>query len=167
MAEKETIFSSKMKYKGIFSFQNFYKFCYNWVIDELDLDINEDKYKETITGDSKEIEVKWTGKKDVTDFFQVKIEFAFIARALTQIEIMQDNTKVKTNKGIIEVKIKGILVSDYKGKFELSAFKKFLRGIYEKWVISSRIDQLKTKLANDCDDFLSQAKAYLDLEGKR
>ena len=42
-----------------------------------------------------------------------------------------------------------------------------MRGVYEKWVIPSRIEQFEEKLISDCDEFLSQAKAYLDLEGKR
>ena len=34
-------------------------------------------------------------------------------------------------------------------------------------VISERIEQMQGKVAGDCDEFLSQAKAYLDLEGKK
>ncbi|MEK6847833.1 MAG: hypothetical protein AABX50_01770, partial [Nanoarchaeota archaeon] len=63
--------------------------------------------------------------------------------------------------------IKGILVRDYNGKFETTAFKKFLRSIYEKWVIPSSIDEYQAKIASDSDGFLNQAKAYLDLEGKK
>ena len=32
---------------------------------------------------------------------------------------------------------------------------------------TSRIDAMEDKLAGGCDEFLGQAKAYLDLEGKR
>jgi hypothetical protein len=71
------------------------------------------------------------------------------------------------NEGSVKLSTKGILVRDYKGKFEMSAFNKFLRSIYEKWVIPARIEEFKDKIARDCDEFLNQAKAYLDLEGKR
>jgi len=63
--------------------------------------------------------------------------------------------------------MKGIISKDYDGKFETTAFKKFLRSIYEKWVILSRIEEFEGKIIKDSDEFLSQAKAYLDLEGKR
>jgi len=63
--------------------------------------------------------------------------------------------------------IKGTLVRDYDGKFETTAFRKFLRAIYEKWVIASRITEYEDKIAGACDEFLEQAKAYLDLEGKK
>ena len=71
------------------------------------------------------------------------------------------------NKGAIQISIKGNLIRDYQGKFETTAFNKFLRSIYEKWVISSRIDHYEDKIISECDEFLSQAKAYLDLEGKK
>ncbi len=167
MAEKETVFSSKIKYDGIFSFKDFYLFCYEWLRDETGLKINEDKYVEKISGDSKNIEIEWSGDKEVTDYFKFEAKIKFRILGLTQVEVNKQGVKIKTNKGSIEVKMKGDLIRDYKGKFERDAFRKFLRAIYEKWVISSRVDQVGEKIAEDCDEFLNQAKAYLDLEGKR
>ena len=167
MAEKDTIFSSKIKYNGIFSFQDFYKFCHDWLKEETGLDIAENKYSEKLSGDSKNIDVEWTGTKKVTDYFKFEVKVTMKIIGLTRVEIKQDNKKINTNKGSAEVSIKGIMVKDYEGKFETSAFNKFLRGIYEKWIIKSRIEQFEAKLFGDCDEFLNQAKAYLDLEGKR
>lgn len=167
MVEKETIFSSSVKYIGIFSFKDFYKFCYEWLTEETDLDISEDKYKERLKGDSKEIEIKWTGSKKLTDYFKFEMEVKFHVLDLTEVEMVKGNTKFKTNKGEVKVSIKGILIRDWQGKFERSAYRKFLREIYDRWVIPSRIEQLEDKIIGDCDEFLSQAKAYLALEGKR
>lgn len=167
MAEKDEIFSSKIQDTGIFLFSDFYRFCYEWLVDETDLKISENKYAEKLEGDSKKIDVEWTGKKKVTDYFQFEIKVSFKITKLTNVEINQGNAKIKTNKGKVEVKVKGILVKDYEGKFETNAFKKFLRSIYEKWIIKSRIDQMEDKIIENCDEFLSQAKAYLDLEGKK
>ncbi len=167
MAEKDTIFSSKTKYKGIFSFKDFYIFCYDWLTDETDLDVAEVKYKEKIEGDSKNIFVEWVGEKKVTDYFKFQIKIKFQILALTEVEIQEGSTKIKTNKGTIEIKLQGILIRDYNGKFEQTAGKKFMRSIYEKWVIPSRIEEYESKIAEDCDEFLNQAKAYLDLEGKK
>ena len=167
MAEKDEIFSSKIQDTGIFLFSDFYRFCYEWLVDETDLKIIENKYSEKLEGDSKKIDVEWTGKKKVTDYFQFEIKVSFKITKLTNVEINQGNAKIKTNTGKVEVKVKGILVKDYEGKFETNAFKKFLRSIYEKWIIKSRIDQMEDKIIENCDEFLSQAKAYLDLEGKK
>ncbi len=167
MPEKDTIFSSKIKYDGIFSFPDFYKFCYDWLKDETGLDISENKYTEKLKGDSKELDIEWIGKREVTDYFKFEIEVKFKILNLKNVEIKQDNTKIETNKGSVEIKTKGTLVRDYKGKSERNFFQKFLRSIYEKWVITSRIREFEEKLVGDCDEFLAQAKAYLDLEGKR
>ena len=167
MTEKETIFDSKLKQTGIFNFNEFYNFCYTFLKDELNLDVAESKYSEKITGDSKEIKIKWEGVRKVTDYFRYNITIEYMISMLKDVEVAKGGGKIKTNSGIIEMKVKGTLERDYKGKFERNAFLKFLRSIYEKWVISARIDQFEEQLFGDCDEFLAQAKAYLDLEGKR
>ena len=165
--EKDTIFSSKVKHSGIFRFSDFYKFCYDWLVEESGLKVVEEQYAEKIKGTSKDIEIKWVGTKKVSDYFKFEIKVAFKIIGMEDVEVLQDKVKVRMNKGLIEVKISSTIIKDYQGKFEQNAFKKFLRGIYEKWVIPSRISQYETKLVGDSDEFLSQIKAYLDLEGKR
>lgn len=165
-AEKE-VFSSKVKYEGVFSFKDFYKFCHAWLLNEKDMEVLESAYSEKIKGDSKDVDVEWKYKKKKTDYFMFKGAVKFKIIGLKNVEVAQGGIKIKTNMGQIEASIKGILERDYDGKFETSAFKKFLRGIYEKWVIPSQISKYENDLATICDDFLGQAKAYLDLEGRR
>ncbi len=167
IGEKETVFSSTIKYVGVFSFADFYKFCYEWIKEEIGMDISETKYEEKLKGDEKEIVVVWEGGKELTDYFRFDAKVKFEIKALKNIEITQSGKKIKTNEGYVKLNIKGILARDYKGKFEMSAFNKFLRSIYEKWVIPARIEEYEGKIAGKCDEFLSQAKSYLDLEGKR
>jgi hypothetical protein len=167
MAEKDKIFSSKIKYNGIFDFAAFYKFCYDWLKEETGLSLSENKYAEKLSGDSKSITVDWTGTREMSDYFKFEAKISFSVSGLTTVEITQDGKKIKTNKGSIEIGINGTLLRDYKGKFEKTGFQKFLRGIYEKMVIAERIEQFSGKIVGDCDEFLSQAKAYLDLEGKK
>jgi len=167
MVEKDTVFSSSMKSSGIFPFSDFYQFCYDWLSDETGLNLSEEKYTEKLEGNSKNIDIKWSGTRKVTDYFKFEIKVEFQIRNMTNVEINQDNRKIKANKGSVQIKVKGVLIRDYEGKFETTAFNKFLRSIYEKWVITSRIEEFEEKLIGDCDEFLTQAKAYLDLEGKR
>lgn len=165
--EEETIFESKIKYNGIFSFKDFYQFCYDWLTGENDWEIQESEYSEKLAGDSKDIDVEWKFSKKVTDYFKFKGKVKFRILKLQNIEVVQGGAKVKTNSGSVEVKIKGILARDYQGKFDRSAYRKFLRSIYEKWIISSRINEFEARLISLCDTFLGQSKAYLDLEGRK
>lgn len=166
MAEKESLFSSQLKYVGIFSFKDFYQFCYDWLTDELGMEVMEEKYTEKIK-EGKDLEIKWVAEKDLTDYFRIQMKVGFKVFNLQKVEIVEDGAKIETNKGDIRLKVEGIIIRDYKGKFETTAFNKFLRGIYEKWVIPSRIEEFQAKIVGDSDEFLSQAKSYLDLEGTR
>src|SRR3989344_4371360 len=167
MAERDSVFSSKTTYNGFFSFSDFYNFCYSWLTEEIGLILTEKKYSEKLVGDAKTIEIKWEGFKEITDYFQMEVKVDFRIVNLTKVEINQGGIKVNTNKGSVEMTIVGVLSKDYKGKFETIATVKILRGVYEKWVIPSRIDEFQGKIAQECDEFLNQAKEYLDLEGKR
>ena len=168
MAEKETVFSSNTKYDGVFDFREFYRFCYDWLIEETSLDIiTESKYAEKIEGNTKNIDIEWKGSKEITDYFRFDVKVEFRILNLAKVELNKDGRKIKTNEGSVQVKIKGELVRDYKGKFEMNASRKFMRSIYEKWVIPSRIEEFEARIAGYCDEFLGQAKAFLDLEGKR
>ncbi len=167
MAEKETVFASKVGYTGVLSFKELYLFCYRWITEETGLDLMETKYSEKIVSKGKNLEIFWDGTKDLTDYFRFKARIEFWTYNMEDTEINDGGVKIKANKGKVEIKVKAELIRDYKGKFERDAFRKFLRSIYEKWVIPSRVDQFKSDIAADCDEFLNQAKAFLDLEGKR
>lgn len=167
MAEKDTIFESKMKSDGVFDFKGFYAFCYKWLSEETNLDVEEEKYIEKLKGDKKDVDIEWVGERKLTDYFKFEMKVKLETRNLAEVEIKQGNQKISTNKGSVEMKIKGILIRDYQGKFEKTGFLKFLRGIYEKWIIKSRVEEFEDKIFGNCDEFLEQAKAWLDLEGKK
>lgn len=167
MAEEEQVFSSKVKYDGIFTFKDFYKFCHDWLTEETNLsDFAEDKYGEKLSGDTKAIDVEWVGERKLSDYFKEKIKVKFQIRNMSQVKIKREGVEIDSNKGSNEVQVKGILVKDYQGKFEMTGFRKFLRATYEKYIIPSTVKALKAKVASDCEEFLEQAKAFLDLEGK-
>ena len=102
----------------------------------------------------------------MTDFFKFQVKVEIKIKNLKEVEVLKEGIKVKTNDGRLTIEVEGILIKDYEGKFETSGFLKFLRGVYEKWIIPSRIDEFSDKLTDICNNFLLQSKEYLDLEGK-
>ena len=167
MAEKDDVFSSEIKFVGNFNFKDFYQFCYEWIDNEIGIGVSETKYEEKIKGDEKEIQIEWEGDKKFTDYFKFEIKVKFTLRYLKDIEVNVGGKKVRMNNGEVKMKVKGTLIRDYAGKFESSGFSKFMRSVYEKWVITSRIDQFEDKIIDDCNDLIGQAKAYLDLEARK
>jgi len=164
MSEQDEIYASKISYKGIFNFKEFYQFCYNLLSEESGLDVSETEYSERIMGPTKSIAFKWVCTKEITDYFQYEIKIGFNVDGLSEVEINKGGAKVKTNQGKVDLKLSGSLVRDYDGKFETSSRMKIWRGIYEKWIISQRIEEFEGKLSEICDEFLGQAKSFLDLE---
>src|SRR3989344_1083216 len=165
MPEKEVIFSSKIKNTGPVDFKELYRFCYDWLREEANLVVVEEKYVEKLEPDSKNLDIKWSGFRKITDYFKYEIKVEWHIIGLKNIEIEKNGKKAKINTGSIEIKVKGVLIRDYEAKFEQSAGKKFARAIYEKWVIPARVEEYESKLIAECDEFLDQAKAYLALEG--
>ena len=168
MSEKDVIFKTKVNVKdGIYNYGDFYKFCYTWLTQEVGLgSFAERAYSEKVSGESKEVDVKWEGMKNISDYFRMEVKVTFKFLGLKKIEAVKDGTKIRTNQvSSTEMDVKGILVRDYKGKFETSGWSKFWRGVYERWVIPERIDQIEDKVSGELDEFVGQVKAYFALEG--
>ena len=78
MAEKDKLYKSKVKQTGVFNFNDLYEFLYDYLSDQ-NYDIFEDKYVEKLKGDSKDLEIKWTAKKSVSDYFAYEISAYWLA----------------------------------------------------------------------------------------
>jgi hypothetical protein len=123
MVEKEKVFSSKIKYSGLFTFSDFYRFCYEWLDQQTDLDVAEDQYAEKIKGDVKEIEFKWSGSRKVTDYFKFSVKVDFRIIGMKEVEVTKQGIKTKMNQGNVEVKMSGTLERDYQGITEILKYK--------------------------------------------
>jgi len=165
MPEKDKIISNKVKQDGVFDFKEFYKFCYTWLSDE-GYFVSEDKYAEKIIGDAKEIEIKWVAERKISDYFKFQIKIEWFITGMKNVEVEKMGKKVKMNKGTVEIKAAGYLIKDYEARWETSGFMKFLRGIYDQYLIKARIESYEDKLVGEIDDFLGEIKSFLMLEGK-
>ena len=169
MAEKDSIYSTSLKAKNVvFDFGEYYKFCYDWLMKEIILNSFAEKvYSEKISGDSKEVEVKWEGSKKISDYFRLDVKVEMRILGLKKVEVTKaDGSKKKADQAMEnKITIKGVLVRDYQGKFEKTPFLKFLRGMYERWIVPERINQVEAKIVGDLEEFTGQIKAYQALEG--
>jgi hypothetical protein len=166
MAELDTIYETKIKYTGLFSFNDLYNLLYDFLTD-YNYFVTEEGYTEKVRAEGKEIEVKWLCLKKVTDYFRYRIKITMRLFRLLEVEITKEGKKVKMNKGDLEIKFTAILERDYENKFEISPFHKFLRAVYEKYIIKNRIEQMEDKLVEETLTFVNNTKAYLELEAKK
>jgi hypothetical protein len=71
------------------------------------------------------------------------------------------------NKGSLEIKFKVYLEKDYENRWGATAFLKFLRGVYDNYVIRGRISDYEDKIIYEMNEITEQLKAFLVLEAKK
>ncbi|MEK6928785.1 MAG: hypothetical protein AABW65_02430 [Nanoarchaeota archaeon] len=167
MAIKEQIIKEKLENLGIFDFQGLYKFAHYWLKDEEGYGVTEEKYSEKVSGNAREISVKWKATKEVTDYFKIELSLEFEAKEMAEVEVEIDGEKKRMNKGKISIEIKGNLIKDHKNRWENGNFYIALRDIYDKYIIPGRIDELGKKVTSDVTSLKEEAKAFLELSAKR
>jgi len=166
MAEKKQQFKEAVKHIGFFHYRDVYAFCYGWLKDN-NYDVSEDEYTERLTSRGKEIIIKWVAKKKVSDYFRNIMEVRWHILYMEEAEVMREGKKFKTNKGEVKITVTGILERDYEENWSKSPLYKWMRGIYDKYIIRSTMDQYEDKVIEESDEFVEQVKAFLTLEGKK
>jgi len=166
MAEKQLTVKENLEYAGLFDFKTLYSFSHSWFKDAK-YGVNEEKYSEKIIGDKKNIVIEWLATKDVSDYFKFEHKIRFSLKDLVDVEVEIDGTKKKMNQGRISIDISGNIIKDKDSKWETSPFNKFMRDIYNKYVIPSRINELTGELTDDVRNFKEELKAFLELTGRR
>lgn len=166
MAEKDLILKEKMEYSGLFDFPELYKFLHS-LFKEEGYGVNEDKYEEKVAGQKRDIAVEWKATKDISDYFKEEYKVKIEIKEMTEVEVEIDSQKKKMHRGKLTLEISGNLIKDKDNKWETSAFNRFIRDVYNKYVIPSRVDARVGKVMEFARDFLEEAKTFLELSGKR
>lgn len=165
MAEKDEVFSGKVKNSGIFDFKELYRFCYVWLVDK-EYQVIEKEYTEKLGATGKEVVIKWSANRKISDYFRYVINTEWRILGMKDAEVEINGEKVTLNKGNTEIKAKAILIKDFEHRWENSGFLKFLRGVYDRYIIRGRISDYEDKLLEEVDEYLAEIKAFLAHEGR-
>ena len=166
MAEYDKIAATKVKHDGIFDFKEVYRFLYTLASD-LEYEIEERTYSEKNTVKGKEIEVHWIVKRKISDYFRFRIKVDWLILGMSEVEVTREGIKTKMNKGSLEINFTSFLEKDYENRWEASALMKFLRGLYDNYIIRGRILGYEDKILEEMNEQVEQLKAFLILEGKK
>lgn len=164
MVEKDKVWSGKLKQTGIVDFRELYKFAYDWLIDE-GYFVIEKEYNEKIKPSEKEVVLKWEAFRKISDYFRFYLKLSWRV-IMTPVEIEKDGKKIKAERAYVEIKIDGILEKDYEHRWENSGFLKFLRGVYDRYLVRGRIENYEIKLYEEIEEFRREVKGFLTLTGK-
>jgi hypothetical protein len=166
MAEKEEIIKEKMAHSGVFGFSDFYKYAHSWLKDE-DYGVAEEKYTEKVSGNERDISIEWKVTKQISDYLKTGWKIEFEVEKLTDVEVEIDGKKKKMNKGKVNIEIKAAIFKDPESKWESSPFNRFLRDIYNKYIIPKRLEDVEQRVISDVQEYKDALKSFLELTGKR
>ena len=167
MGEKETIIKEMILYAGLCDFRGCYSFMHDWFKDE-GYGVTEDSYTEKVKGDVKEIVVKWTIKKTVSDYYKAEIIVKISVQGMKDVEVEVDGTRKKMNQvDEIKIELKGILEVDHQNKWGKRSTSRFMKDLYHKYIVPERTDEMKGKIKDTIQDFKEEVKAFLELTGKK
>ena len=160
MAQKKDVYKATLKQVGYWSYKELYNMTFNWLKDH-DYDVQEDKYEDKSSADGKEIIIRWIGKKKVTDYFKYHIQLDWHILRMNDAEVEVDGKKIKMNKGEVKIEFKGTLIKDYEKRWQDKPVHKFLRSMYEKYIIREAIEEYENDLKDDTKEMIKDTKAFL------
>src|SRR3989344_6268907 len=137
MPEKDLIIKEKVEHTGLFDFPAFYSYAHSWFVNE-DYGVTEEKYSEKVSGNKRDLLIEWKASKKLSDYFKFEISVKYEISEMSEVEAEIDGKTKKMNKGKVSAEIKGLLVKDHESKWETSAFSKFMRDFYNRYIIQSR-----------------------------
>ena len=167
MSEKEQVIREKVQHQGIFDFKGFYGFAHDWLKEEKEYGVVEEKYNEKVSGNTRDIKIEWLASKLLIENFNIEIKIKFDIGDLADVEVEVDSERKKMNKGKVEVEIRGTIVKDPDSKWDKSPFSRFMRDTYNKYVIPGRINNVENRIKTDVINLKEELKAFMELSARR
>lgn len=157
----------KVGYSGIFDFDGLYLVIAQW-FKARKYWFHESTYKFKPGSEwGNEVEIKFKGEKNVTDFYMFEIEVYFHVWDMADVEVIQNGVKKKLTKGRMEIVISGDVTFDYQNKFTKSKFYERLYKFYIKFIVREKItDNVPDVLYYRMYKLQNLIKEYLDMQAK-
>lgn len=132
---KITIFKNRVIQEGPFDISLIYKTLKDW-FEKHNYTYSELENTTNFKPKGAEIKIKMKGEREVTEYYKFTINIAFL---ILETEKVKVKDKVM-DQGKLEAREDVTLEMDYKKKFEKSKFAKFIRFIYNNYIIKGQIE---------------------------
>lgn len=137
--------------KGEFDLEKVYKKAASWFPTRL-YDFTEKEHTHKDKPQGFEILIKFEGERKVDDYVKFHIHTTFLSIGYRE------------KKGYLKINIKAYLELDYRKRWEINFFTKFLRFIYNNYIIKHRIKTVyEGKLYSEMVEYTSIIKKELGL----
>jgi len=160
--QKLVIEGIEIGFEGVMNIKEIYKILDDWLNDN-NYDKNELVNVEYLRPEGKYIELVLEPNKKVSDYVKNIIKIKAVAKNVKDVEIEQDGKKKKMQEGNLSIMFRGILETDYEGRWEQKATIFFLRVLVDKYIYKFYTDRFESALAKDVREISTQAKSFLNL----
>lgn len=174
--ETQVIRQFSLNYKHVFSLEFLYKGIHEWLLEE---DYNgvsqsgehhdnwiEKLYLERMLGPGvKQIWIWWRCQKDFSPLVKFHLNIDYHLLGLTDHEVVVDGTKIKTNKGEVEVFVTAKMQLDgaeWNKHFFLK--NKLLQRFYLNRLYKRQLEYAEAELVKDAARLLGMVKQYLQMD---
>ena len=167
MSEKEQVIRERARHDGIFDFKGLYSFAHDWLKEEKRYGVVEERYNEKVSGNARDLMIEWKASKVLSDYFKLEIAMRFIISGMTEVEVEVDGQRKKMNKGRVEFDIRGALVKDPESKWDKAPVTRFMRDVYNKYVVPGRVFNMEMKVRTDVSSLKDELKAFMELSSRK
>lgn len=163
MLEKETIAKGlEIRYTGVADIDDLYETVKDWLNmmdygDEKKSFI-ESEFKQQIQGEARNMEIEWSSEKRIDPFVSFMINVRFNFKGIVDAEIKNEDRTIHTNRGDFRIWIDGVMIKDPENKWN-----DLIKGIYERFIIKSRLDNYRADLYNKVYALQKTIKGFFNL----
>ena len=162
IAEFEVEYDEVLKLKELY--KEMYEWAKGWGFESVGPGEPETLYMELVNDKGmRNQHIWWRFERVETKFAKFFLKIDFQTLAVSDIEIMVNGKKVKTQRGDIIIRVQGWLHLDYKGEWRNHPFlKHFLNWFIDRWY-KKEIDNHKRELWFEVYNLEDTIKQYLEL----
>jgi hypothetical protein len=159
-----------VKKHGLFQFEPAFKAISSW-FKAHSYEFIEKGHSEKVGSTGRTVESNWVAERKITDYVKFNVKVDVWLRDMTDVAMEKDGKKIKMNRGRIEFIFNADMEKNYADKYGESkfdehkgTFSNFLKEIYEKYIIKSKLSGFEDKLYNEVVDLADSINAGLEQE---
>lgn len=163
MAEVDfVVCKRKINYEGLFNCKELYK-----LMDEFfshrGYDKSEGKHAESVNPEGKYIEMEIRYYRKMSEYVQNVVDIKLIMSDLKEVEVKKDKSKIKLNKGKVQLILDGYLETDWQGTWEKKPVYYVIRTLASKYIFGPVTGKYKAELGDTVSQFCNEISSFLNL----
>lgn len=158
MAEEQQVIKSVINKQSIFKVKDFYDFFYN-LVSSFGFDIFEDSFVKK----GSDTAFEWTSTKEVDDYTKYKLWSKAKILGAKTVKVKREGVPEPMQKAEVIMTLKGKIVTDWQNRWGTNPITKFLKGLYDKYLLGSTFESRKKELISVVNIIENELKSFFEL----